>query len=433
MDPATETERRFDQQKVGAQRPPAPGSLGTGWDHVLTTPRGTRRARLTFSVALALLALLASVAAWQGFLHSAVAVRLGAMNEIVFAGSVNQPNTDASPVGAPQLYVIRPDGSGLQQVTHSAEGLYFSPVWSPDGTRIAAYTIDPANSAEVIAHLVVMNADGSHALGISSVLLDLTNFEQATGFLPESRLIFWSPDGSQLLAEVGAGRYALVNADGTRVRLFSAQNPTWSPDGRYLASYVSLSDSQQVSGEYTLALLDAQTLQARILTGLPGLNAEALAWSPDGRFLAVTAPWGVGNQLQTSDAVLLVRPDGTGLKVVAQWEGSQVQQIAWSPSSQQLAVVLQSFNFSQQGNAPLFDGSLLQVVNADGSQARQVGLSDGGQPSWSPDGTYLIYANPDDTKLLIADAHAQGKASSRSLVGSLMVLFAPCWSPLAGI
>ena len=56
---------------------------------------------------------------------------------------------------------MRPDGSGLRRLTNPSNGFYFSPVWSPDGTRIAAYS--GARHDDLIAHLVVMDADGSKA------------------------------------------------------------------------------------------------------------------------------------------------------------------------------------------------------------------------------------------------------------------------------
>ncbi|HLV98156.1 MAG TPA: hypothetical protein VKT82_05710 [Ktedonobacterales bacterium] len=434
MDPPTQGGSAPDHQ-VAAPAPMAPGSLAAQWDRVLTTPRGTRRARMSLGVALALLVVLATLVAWQGFLHSAVAVRLGSMNEIVFAGGKNLDSAD-SPSAVPELYVMRPDGTGLHQLTHLSDGGYFSPVWSPDGTRIAAYTV---SGSDVIAHLVVMDADGSHARIIPAGALSLEAFNPSapTDFLSVSGLISWSPDGSQLVAELGLGLYMLVNVDGTHPRIFNnALFPVWSPDGRYLAYYTGFpndADAQQSNGGFTIALLDTQTMQRRVLNGLPGLSGEALAWSPDGRYLAMSAPLGNDAQFQTGEALLLVRPDATGLKVVDHWQDEVVQQITWSPDSQKLAVVVQSLDNGQQGNGAPTPGFGLLVLNADGSHIHQVGFGDGGEPSWSPDGKHLVYASPDDSALQIVDTSAQGGATPRALTGALGFLFAPCWSPLAGV
>ncbi len=431
----------------GKAAPAAPGSLSAQWARVLTTPRGTRRARLALSVALTLLVALASVAAWQGFLHSAVAVRLSTMNEVVFVGikgaSASDANdsSSAAPGNAsgallPQLFVARPDGSGLRQLTHLSSGFYFSPVWSPDGTRIAAYRV--ANNSDAYAHLVVLHADGSQAQVIAPAALSLNNFDLASAATPwpYNALIAWSPDGSQLVAQVGVGQYLLVNADGTHPRALNALFPVWSPDGRYLAYYVDARGAQDVhqpSGEYTIALLDTQTFQTRVLSGLPALNAEALAWSPDGRYLAVTAAWGGSFQFQQpTDSILLVPPNGGAFKVVDEWEDAQVEQVTWSPDSQKMAVVLQAFSAQQNGAQP-DSGSDVVVIHADGSHVHQVGVSDGGQPSWSPDGNHLIYTSPDDTALLVVDTSVQPTPLARRITDSLGLLFAPCWSPLAGV
>ena len=279
-----------------------------------------------------------------------------------------------------------------------------------------------------------MDADGSHIRVISNDALSLQAFDPSSpdDFLSVSGLIAWSPDGSQLVAEIGVGLYLLVNADGTHARVFNALFPVWSPDGRYLASYTSISNaaSQNPSSEYTIALLDTQTFKTRLLDGLPGLNAEGLAWSPDGRYLAMTAQ--VNGPFQLVDAVVRVRPDGTGIKVLDQLQSGQVQQLFWSPDSQKLAVAVQSFGGDQQGGQP-DNGASLLVINADGSHLHQVGFSDGGQPSWSPDGKHLIYTSPDGTALAIVDASSQPTSRPRSLSAALDFLFAPCWSPLAGI
>jgi len=444
----------------------------------LAMPGGQRRARAALNLALVALVLLVSALAWQSFVHSPWAARLLAMNEIVFVGSQNlafaaasgsggagcvivitdpqgttQQNPaptgrcseidttqgsagDAFAAAAPQLYAMRPDGSDIHQLTNLAGGGYFSPVWSPDGAQIAAYVISDASGT--VAHLVVMDADGSHARQIPSVALRLDLFGQPSGarLSTNSRLIAWSPDGAQLVAPVDVGQYALVNADGTNPRLFNGLFPTWSPDGRYLAYFVEVPGDGGSSSfgpqQYTIGLLDTRTSQIRRLSNVPLLNTEALAWSPDGRYLAYSA-FPSSYISEQGDAVMLVRPDGSGSKKVAEWNSAQVQQIVWSPDSAKMAVALQGYEINQLGNARPDAGLDIWVANADGSNNREVGFGDDGTPSWAPDGKHLVYASTDDTALLIADTSVQPIAQMHSLPLSPLLGIAPCWSPLAGI
>jgi Tol biopolymer transport system component len=96
--------------------------------------------RRMFAVAVAGLTVLGLV----GMSGPAQAASPGANGRIVF---------DTAFSHRPQIFTIKPDGTGLRQLTHVAKGhAASSPEFSPDGTRIV-FTID--------GQIWVMNADGN--------------------------------------------------------------------------------------------------------------------------------------------------------------------------------------------------------------------------------------------------------------------------------
>ncbi len=477
QEPLAEDEPLAEQDDALPVGPPA-SMLSVGWERLLATPGGRLRARRALKLALVVALVLVSVAGWQNFVHSAWGARLRSLNEILFIGGQQAPinfnsgssftacltivgtqgtgqwsststtQCDASIYEQPpsagsasfasmQLYVMQPDGSNLRQLTHPADGLYFSPAWSPDGAHIAAFLASP--SSGLIAHLVIMDADGSNLHQIPAISLSPGTVGQFAGgrsALP-SRLISWSPDGSQLVAPVAVGQYMLVNADGTNPRLINGYLPTWSPDGHSLAYYtLAPPDPNQLGGRsgtsLRIEILDTQTFQPRSLGALPMLNGEALAWSPDGRFLAYSAVQQDALQSAPTDAVMIVRPDGSDPKIVVQWDGGQIQQIVWSPDSYKLAVVLERFASDGLGDVQAAD-SELWVVNTDGSNAFAVGVSDASPPSWAPDGKRLVFASQDNSTLLIANTSVLPPSMTHALPQNLAYLLQPCWSPLAGL
>ena len=78
-----------------------------------------------------------------------------------------------------------------------------------------------------------------------------------------------------------------------------------------------------------------------------------------------------------------VEPDGSGQRVVFQGEPMRIAQIAWSPDGARIAY-----------QNPIADERGIFVANADGSDA--VRLTEGANdawPSWSPDGTTILFSS----------------------------------------
>ena len=182
------------------------------------------------------------------------------------------------------VYVIDADGTGLTRVTEVGSSNAF-PSWSPDGTRVA-FSSDrewargtQGGRVSGTWQIYVANADGSG----ESRLLDHPE---------DDRSPVWSPDGTRIAFTASALPGApnamrpsvmVVNTDGSGLQELAeglnAGRPVWSPTG----------DSMLVTGhDEDIFLVDLATGSVRNLTESPGREVEAV-FSPDGSRVAFTS------------------------------------------------------------------------------------------------------------------------------------------------
>ena len=122
------------------------------------------------------------------------------------------------------IYLTNIDGTGVSQLTRTGA---WDAAWSPDGTTIAFVSTVAAKRQ------------------ISSMLVDASTTRQLTTGDNENFHPAWSPKGAKLAFTCKSGstsRICVMNADGFDIHAVSDTNqqcrwPTWSPDGKRLAYY----------------------------------------------------------------------------------------------------------------------------------------------------------------------------------------------------
>ena len=136
-----------------------------------------------------------------------------------------------------ELWLLNADGRDPRQLDIGL-GNAVSPVFSPDGTKVAFVT-RPAERTPYA--LFVANADGSEARSVTGGMRVVTS---------ELAGISWSPDSSSLVfqsSDKGRNRLYRVGVDGTGLEAITDRDadrvyPSWSPDGKWLSYKLTLTD-----------------------------------------------------------------------------------------------------------------------------------------------------------------------------------------------
>ena len=201
--------------------------------------------------------------------------------------------------------VISPVGSTKHRVV--AEGAY-APSWAPDGKRLAVMS---GSGIDIV----------TLATGKRETVLENGGAAETSNSSPA-----WSPDGKTIAYVVdidvpGAGRLALYDLSTRKARLTGVHMqhaPDWRPDGAALAYVVSRTCGS--SECYDVRLYDLRSQRTRPLL----TNANEPSWSPDGRWIAFV------RLVRGNDEIWVARPDGSSARRLTHNPGVDIHP-AWQP------------------------------------------------------------------------------------------------------
>jgi Tol biopolymer transport system component len=324
------------------------------------------------------------------------------------------------------IALVRPIGRLLRtiQTSSNVEAI----TWSPNTTQLAYLSKlpvgEPVPRTVPRRLLVTVSATGRSARTVAR--FDRFQLTKLLGWLREGYVLY------QTTREVNDLDVFSAGSDGGDVRQLTDDDvpqvdPAWSPDG----GQVVFSEGNAEFRRYELrTMLVGATTSTRLTVGKPDESDVEPAWSPDGTLIAFTRLAGAA----AFDAnVFVVRSDGTGLAQVTHGGGRSP---AWWPDGRHLVFsrtenfrpVLYSIAADGSGERRLFQGGWgapsrdgariayaaldaanqigLWVANADGSEPRRIANDPASAPSWSPDGTTLVFQRsvaPAQGRLAIVD------------------------------
>lgn len=297
------------------------------------------------------------------------------------------------------LYIVQPDGSGLQ-LLQSELDLVSSLVWSPDGGRIA-YLV----GAGAVASLRVFDFDTQMATTVS--LLAVTS--QA------GRSASWSPDGRRLAFTEAAGDDRMIGIfdverdEAVDFRRVIGAEPAWSPDGEELA-FVRAGGG---SGLYVISA-DGDSTEEALME--PSGRLQAPLWSPDGKQIMVT-------EGEAGSEALLLLNRGSGV-VRGLGPGRHP---SWSPASSQNAGLLAFSALTAGGDTDLD----IYFMTAEGGARQPISQAITRElwPTWSPDGARVAFLSQADlqTAFICVVRLQPEERDCMNLADVLPV--SPAWSP----
>ena len=306
------------------------------------------------------------------------------------------------------VYLINADGTGLRKLTSDPETTAGSPKFSADGKQVVFYEMAVRDtyavrslSNKVDSRIVTLDL----ATGARTVQVPGPGLNLSPQFVGPNRIAYLTRSGRSA---------TLAFTTGEKGPAGDIANPAWSPDGKRVV--------------YHAGQLETMHHYSRV-PGTRALNWDPRfefvygssfpAVSPDGRAIAVS------ERVPDDDrsSLVLWNTDGTKPRRIYH-DAMNVMGLQWSQDGQRIAFGAGGF-FDLRTKVP----ARIMTIKPDGTEARAVtsGVGNAGFPSWSPDGSQIVYR-------FWTDEGAQGLRIVNVATGAVRVLTTdydtlPVWSP----
>ncbi len=292
---------------------------------------------------------------------------------------------------APKWDVNDPDGARTRQIPINVdEGTWMNLDVSPDGRTIAF---------DLLGDIYVMPIEGGRTTRITSGLA----YDQQPRFSPDGRLIAFTSDRG------GGDNIWVMNTDGSGARAVTREtfellnNPTWSPDGRYIAARKHFTTQRSAgTGEIWLYHVSGNGKGVALITRPNPEHQKELGepiFSPDGTqlyFSRNTTPGTVFEYAQDSNVQLFAieRYDmATGERAqIAGGPGGAVRPSP-SPDGRWLAFVHRVGGKSRLFVKDLRSGEERQVYDNLDQDLQETWAIHGVYPNmdWTPDSSSVVF------------------------------------------
>jgi tol-pal system beta propeller repeat protein TolB len=222
----------------------------------------------------------------------------GANGKFVFVSFRTTGAGVNNPEGDTELFVMRPDGTGIEQLTVN-DTREFEPAWSADGRWIAYSSHNPVEDVDIY---MTSYRDGDFVQ--TRQLTNNTVLEQQPAFSPDGTKIAFvsNRDGNTELYVVDYSPDAAPPPVNLTNNAASDFDPDWSPDG---SKIVFTSDRD--GGNLNIYVMNADGSGQKRLTKRAASDSQPV-FSPDGTRIAFTSgPAGSDNEIY----VMRARPESS--------------------------------------------------------------------------------------------------------------------------
>jgi Tol biopolymer transport system component len=236
----------------------------------------------------------------------------------------------------------------------------------------------------------------------------------------------WSPDGKKI-AFAGGGLY-VMDPDGSNVRALTSfvcpgssnvVSPTWSPDGKRVA----FGGDTAPNDICTTELAGGYSTTPTNVTSSDEVDETSPDFSPNGSQMCY-----YGDGTKSGYGIYIMKADGSDpTRLTDNRAGTEC---AWSPDGKKIA-----YTYHPDKNPDRRKGAWpdeVYVMNADGSGKTNLTRNPEQDlnPSWSPDGTKVIFASDRDGDFDIYTMDADGSNVAQVTVNSDVDDVDPEWQPL---